>query len=191
MVLGHAVVVGVTGRVGSGKSWVASIVQSHFVCACIDLDLVGHEALVDPGIYPLIIAEFGHHILDGSGRISRSRLGEHVFSDSCRLDRLNAIVHPWIRQFVLAQLQTIQSHCMVVGALIDEIGLRSACNHTVVVDAADADIRSHIGEKFDRISIYQRSRQGYLQSADVVISNLFSSDVDESVLTVFRRLFSA
>ena len=64
-------------------------------CRLVDSDRITHE-LFEPGekVYEAVVAEFGERIQDGEGRIDRSVLGEIVFNDSDRRQRLNDLVHP-------------------------------------------------------------------------------------------------
>src|SRR5579872_1341266 len=87
---------GLTGGIASGKTTVAGVF-AQLGAKIIDADRLGHEAIRGPGeTYEQLIREFGAGILDATGAISRSKLGRIVFSDSEKLRRLNAIVHPRI-----------------------------------------------------------------------------------------------
>ena len=64
-----------------------------------DADRVAHE-LMGKGcpVYQTVVDCFGEGILSPDGEISRARLGEVVFDDSSRLQLLNRIVHPAVRE---------------------------------------------------------------------------------------------
>ncbi len=184
----RCVVVGISGRVGVGKSEAAAIVQRHFDCRVVDLDALGHQVLREPRILAAVAAEFGKDILDGSGEIDRSKLGAKVFSDPVSLQRLNGFVHPEIYRLTAAAIQSAEKPVIVVGALIDEIGVRALCDAVVVIDAENADIRAKVGGKFDRIAPLQRSRDEYVRTADFTVSNTFDACFELEMLRLFRRL---
>ena len=93
-------VIGLTGRIGSGKSTAAQFL-AELGAEVIDLDKAGHEALKKGGlVYKQVVKEFGESILDYDGEINRARLGRIVFKDREALKRLNAIVHPAIDKAV-------------------------------------------------------------------------------------------
>ena len=59
----------------------------------------GHKAY-EPGTpaHQAIVDQFGQDIVGQDGRIDRRKLGPIVFADKKRLEQLNAIVWPAIRQ---------------------------------------------------------------------------------------------
>jgi len=88
--------VGLTGGIGSGKSVVAEMFKKRGAYL-IDADELAHEA-VEPGrpILNRIVEAFGPEILNPDGTLDRARLGQWVFQDPERRERLNAIVHPYV-----------------------------------------------------------------------------------------------
>jgi dephospho-CoA kinase len=89
--------VGLTGGLGSGKSFVGKAL-ADLGCLLIQADELGH-AVIEPGAeaYDGVVAEFGREILNPDGTIDRRRLGAEVFGHPERLERLNALVHPPVR----------------------------------------------------------------------------------------------
>jgi len=172
----HAKVIGITGRVGSGKSLAATFLQQQFGGILLDLDTIGHNILNQTDIQEKLVLLFGSKILDKTHHISRKVLGKLVFGDADKLHALNKLIHPQIKKNVLTQLsQNLDaSYLFIVGALLDEIGLRKSCDRILVIDADDADIFKAIGPKFTLISPFQRSRSAYLFNADIVVRNDFN-----------------
>ena len=91
--------VGLTGGVGSGKSTVAVILR-ELGAAIIDADEASH-AVYEPGTpgFEAVVREFGKAFVRDGG-IDRKALGELVFKDPGALQRLNAIVHPLVREWM-------------------------------------------------------------------------------------------
>lgn len=170
-------VLGITGRVGSGKSYAADILAAHWQAPILDLDLIGHEILQRPAVQAELVRAFSADILDEAGAISRPLLGEKVFGSAEALATLNQIVHPPLTARVLAQLSSSTSSCVIlVGALIQDLGLMPHCHFVVTVDAEDASILSRSKAKFERISPLQRSRLDYQHDAHLVLSNPFTPE---------------
>jgi dephospho-CoA kinase len=69
----------------------------------VDADEAAH-AVYEPGTrgFAAVVKEFGEEFVSG-GRIDRKRLGELVFKDAEARRRLNAIVHPLIREWMAAR----------------------------------------------------------------------------------------
>ena len=90
--------IGLTGGIGSGKSE-ASRLFEHLGATVIDTDLIARE-LVEPGQPALseIVHAFGADVLDEEGVLDRARLREKAFSSSDQRKKLEAILHPRIRE---------------------------------------------------------------------------------------------
>ena len=95
-------VIGLTGGVGSGKSTVAGILRA-LGAEVIDADEASHGAY-EPGTpgFDAVVREFGADVVR-EGRIDRQRLGALVFADDDARRRLNAIVHPLVREWMAAR----------------------------------------------------------------------------------------
>jgi len=112
---------GLTGGAGSGKSTVAAMF-AELGARIIDADRLAHEIIRSPHpAYHEIVHKFGFEILDSQGEIDRKRLGAVVFADAEKLQMLNAIVHPQVRE---------QSARLAEGYLLADPGA------VVMVDAA-------------------------------------------------------
>lgn len=97
--------IGLTGGIAAGKSAVASrLVELGAVL--IDSDAIVRD-LQRPG-QPGLVAiarEFGPKMLAQTGELDRQALGELVFSDDGARERLNALIHPLVRQ---RSVETVQ-----------------------------------------------------------------------------------
>jgi dephospho-CoA kinase len=94
--------VGLTGGVGSGKSTVADMLL-ELGAEVVDADEASH-AVYEPGTpgFAAVVGEFGNEFVR-DGRIDRQRLGAMVFGDADARHRLNAIVHPLVREWMAAK----------------------------------------------------------------------------------------
>ncbi len=94
--------IGVTGGVGSGKSTVVALLAERGA-AIIDSDAIAHELTAPGGLAIGPIQEaFGAWVLDERGALDRGRMRILVFSDPQQRLRLEAILHPLIRERCLA-----------------------------------------------------------------------------------------
>jgi len=112
--------IGLTGNIACGKSTVLGLLRE---CGAqvLDADRVTHE-LQAPGqpVYQAIVSEFGAGILAApAGPIDRRALGAIVFADPAALRRLEQIVHPAVRERIMAWLESL-------GTGDWERGIRSA-----------------------------------------------------------------
>lgn len=89
--------VGLTGGIASGKSYVASLL-GELGASTVDADQVAREVVV-PGSTGLVqvVGAFGFEILLPSGELDRAKLGEIVFADPKKRIELERILHPLIK----------------------------------------------------------------------------------------------
>jgi dephospho-CoA kinase len=94
--------VGLTGGAGSGKSTVAGMLR-ELGAVVVDADEATH-AVYEPGTpgFDAVVREFGQEFVS-EGRIDRGKLGQLVFNDDDARKRLNAIVHPLVREWMARQ----------------------------------------------------------------------------------------
>jgi dephospho-CoA kinase len=89
-------VIGLTGSIGMGKSTTAALFRLCRV-PVFDADRMVHRAEGKGGSAVAAIArEFPAMVVDGA--VDRARLGQLVFQDKTALARLEAILHPILRQ---------------------------------------------------------------------------------------------
>lgn len=129
--------VGLTGSIASGKSTVARRLKDRGI-PVIDLDKVGHEVLRRRHeAFEPVVAEFGDSILGPDGEIDRKKLGQVVFQDSSARERLNAIMHPKIRDEEARRVQAMADDgvkaVVTEAALLIETGQKERFDFFVVV----------------------------------------------------------
>jgi dephospho-CoA kinase len=133
--------VGLTGGVGSGKSTVAAILR-ELGAEVVDADEASH-AVYEPGTpgFEAVVRDFGpDYVRDG--RIDRKALGELVFKDADARRRLNAIVHPLVREWMAERTaEAIERGATVVVQdvpLLFENGLEPLYSSVVLVYVPEA-----------------------------------------------------
>ena len=171
--------IGLTGGIGSGKSTVASLFAMRGV-PVIDTDEISRH-LSEPGqpAFDEIVRVLGEDILDQDRKIDRNRLRDRVFENGDERRRLEAILHPRIREVVQEKLTEFAApYCIVVVPLLIESGFTDLTDRVLVVDATEttqiqrAAQRSGLSEPETRkIMAAQASRMQRLQKANDVIDN--------------------
>ncbi len=131
-------IAGLTGGLASGKTFVAEAFRA-LGAHVVEADLLGHEVM-QPGepAYHAIVKEFGPEILTVNGGIDRPRLAGIVFHNSAALARLNAIVHPAVRElakreFERIRLQDPHAITIYVAAILIETGSARDFDKLIVV----------------------------------------------------------
>ncbi|GAB3334767.1 dephospho-CoA kinase [Marilutibacter aestuarii] len=131
-------IIGVTGGVASGKSTVTRLFETLGV-EVADADLAAREA-VAPGSDGLaeVVALFGSGVLDATGALDRGAMRARVFNDADARRRLEAIIHPRVRQRLGDQCRQASSpYVLAAIPLLAEGGGREAypwLDRVLVVD---------------------------------------------------------
>ena len=139
-----AYAIGLTGGVASGKSAVAALFGGLGI-AVIDADLAARDAVAagSEGL-AAVVAAFGSDLLTPGGELDRAAMRRHVFHDASARQRLEAIVHPRVRQALQAQAaKATGPYTLVAIPLLAEGGGRAAypwLDRILVVDAP-ADVQ--------------------------------------------------
>ncbi|MGB5081505.1 MAG: dephospho-CoA kinase [Burkholderiales bacterium] len=172
--------VGLTGGIGSGKSAVAGLFARRGVTV-VDSDEIAREltraegAAIDP-----IRKAFGPGVLGTDGALDRARMRALAFGPTAERRRLEAILHPLIREESARRLERAGgAYAVLVVPLLVEGGIdRSRYARVVVVDCTEAQQiervmrRSGLPEQEVRaIMAAQARREERLALADDVIDN--------------------
>ncbi|KAK7508453.1 hypothetical protein BaRGS_00000019 [Batillaria attramentaria] len=123
--------IGVTGGIASGKSNVCFELEK-LGAKIINCDRLGHKAY-EKGTqaYTAVLQEFGSHLVTEKGEIDRAQLGQIVFSDKSKLEKLNSIVWPEILRLVEEEIQQFATECVPVVVLEAAVLLEAGWDHSV------------------------------------------------------------
>lgn len=177
--------VGLTGGVGSGKSTVADCFAAEGV-PVIDTDVIARD-LTAPGGAALdsIAAAFGESVLRADRTLDRAALRRRVFADPGARRRLEAILHPPIRDAVERALAALVApYVLIVIPLLVETGVcRDLLNRVLVVDCPESlqveRVMARSGLSRDEVMAIiaaQAGRAERLAAADDVIVNAGSAE---------------
>jgi dephospho-CoA kinase len=196
--------VGLTGGIGSGKSEVSRRLAARGA-VIIDADVAAREVVLpgSPGLARIARA-FGDEVLKPDGSLDRDRLGAIVFADPAQREKLNGIVHPLVRQWMLAAERTAAQNTgdgpgpVVVHdvPLLAESRGRGGFDLVIVVDVPPerqverlVARRGMTPEQARARMAAQASREQRLALADIVIDNSGSlADLDRRVADVWADL---
>jgi dephospho-CoA kinase len=89
-------IIGLTGSVGMGKSTAAAMLRCMGV-PVYDADRAVHRMMSQGGIAVAAVAAAFPGV-ERNGAIDRATLGKRVFGDDAAMKRLEAIIHPLVRQ---------------------------------------------------------------------------------------------
>jgi dephospho-CoA kinase len=133
--------IGLTGGIGSGKSAVAEAFAALGVDVT-DTDQLAHALTQrgEPG-HAAVLEEFGPAFVDSDGALDRGRLRRLVFDDHAARARLEAILHPLIRDAARREVAHWRSPygVLVVPLLLERGGLAGVVARVLVVDCPEEE----------------------------------------------------
>lgn len=172
--------VGLTGGIGCGKSTVADLFAA-LGASIIDTDVIAHALTAPHGAaMPAIVAEFGPDFATPEGALDRARMRSLVFGDAGARARLEAILHPRIRDATAAAAAIATGpYVIYVVPLLIESGIwRARVARVLAIDCSeDTQVarvmaRSSLAaDQVRAIMAAQVTRAERLAAADDVIDN--------------------
>lgn len=177
-------VIGITGGVGAGKSQVTEYFGKHYGARTIIADIVAHK-MMEPGSrgYYQVIEYFGSNILNGDMTINRGKLSEVVFVSRKKLEKLNGIIHPLVKEYIGMEIAREKKEkkvnlVVIEAALLIEDHYEVLCDELWYVYADEAvrrerlkASRGYTDERIDEILKNQSSDQVFRKHCKVVIDN--------------------
>ncbi len=186
-------VIGITGGVGSGKSYVAMLVARNFPVVHINTDEIARRQMQSTGeSYKSVVECFGSKILGPDGEIDRSVLAGLVFGNDEKIKLLNSITHPNVttevkRLIEEAQKAGIYKAVLIETAILIEAGYDSFCDEIWYVHADMEDrkrrlkeSRGYSADRIESIVASQRAEEEYRKYATAELEN--SDNISEEEL---------
>lgn len=200
-------IIGVTGGVGSGKTELLHYIEKNYRCRILLADEASHEVVQKGGrIYEPLVALLGSSVLDSSGEINRKEMAARIFSQEELLGRVNALIHPAVREYILeavaeerekaaAGAEDAVDYFFLEAALLIECGYRSVVDEMwyIYCDLAVRrerlkKSRGYSDEKIDSILSSQLTEAEFRSGSDVVIDN--SGNLEDAYRQIREALAS-
>lgn len=190
-------IVALTGRSGSGKSYVATLFREAGF-PVLDSDVVAREVVDIPACREALKKAFGEDIYQ-EDVLNRKLLASRAFSSKENTAKLVATTHPFIVESLLAQAQKAciqgQSVVMVDGSTIIDGPFGAYCDKIIVVES-DEHIRvqrllHRDGITEDEIKkrlAAQPSDETYRTHADFTIYNNGTEDLPLQVREAINKM---
>ena len=174
------IAIGLTGGIGSGKSTVAARLAA-LGAAVVDTDEISHSITRAGGAaLEAVRTAFGERFIGADGALDREAMRELVFEDPAARSRLEAILHPAIREAAEKALAAARGDyvVVVVPLLFETRGFLDRVARTLAVDCPEelqverASKRSGLAPgRVRAIMAAQWPRWRRLQAADDVVWN--------------------
>lgn len=191
--------IGITGGIGAGKTEILSYIGRHYKCEIYLADQVAHE-VKKPGTecYRALVDLLGREILSSDGQIDKGRMAEKIFADSPLLEKVNGMIHPAVKMYLLEHLEKARAE-EETELFFVEAALLIECGYGQLVDEmwyiyADENVRrarlkqsrGYSEEKIESIMSKQLSEQKFRENCDFIIDN--SGTLADSYRQIDRKL---
>lgn len=183
-------IIGVTGEIASGKSYLSNMLsefgkKSNIPVSIIDIDKIGHqilESLAEPLYKELreeIAKQFGNDIKNEDGYINRKRLGQIIFNDPVKLKQFNEIIYKPLLLKLRRELYGKKGIILLDSALIAESKMTYLCNNNVILIDLEKNLQlNRLKERgYTEEQITQRINSQYTHEVKL---NYIQSTIDKS-----------
>jgi dephospho-CoA kinase len=194
--INRPVLVGLTGGIGSGKSTIAKIFNSLGI-KVYNSDVEAKKIVnTDTQTIELIKQTFGTDIYNTTG-LNSSKMAQLVFNNKAALEKLNAIVHPKVKEHFEYWITLNQTDKILIkeAAILIESGAYKGLDKIVIVTAPEelrlnrVVLRDNSNEDDVRKRISaQMSDEERLKYANYEISNNEKDLVIPQVLNIYNQL---
>ncbi|MCM1538865.1 MAG: dephospho-CoA kinase [bacterium] len=192
-------IIGITGGVGAGKSMLLSYIERHYPCRVVYADVTAKQLQEKGGAcYTQLVRLLGSEVLSEDGRIDKTKMAQKIFADDTLLAAVNAIVHPAVKQTILAEIQKERTagqvgYFFIEAALLIEEHYDEICDELWYIYADEdarvkrlADARGYAEEKTEAIMKNQLAEEAFRRHCRVVIDN--SRTPEEAYAQIDRQL---
>ena len=165
--------VGLTGGIGSGKTTIANLFALHFSIPIYIADTKAKELVANnKQLQQEIVALLGEEAFV-EGRYNTAFVAQEVFSNKEKLDKLNAIIHPYVQQDFLQWKQSQQAlYVIKEAAILFESGSYRDCDFIIMVTAPleERIKRVMLRDKIDRETVEKRIKNQWNDEKKIELS---------------------
>lgn len=191
--------IGITGGIGAGKSLVLSYIKEHYRAVVYEADQIAH-LIKEPGqkCYEPLVELLGRKVLQEDGYIDKAKMAKMIFGDDSLLQEVNAIIHPGVKEFVLAKIQEEEQRketdfFILEAALLIEEEYDKILDEIWYVRAEEEvrrkrlkATRGYTEEKIEQIMKSQLQDEMFTKHCSLVIDN--NGDLAQTYLQIDRKL---
>lgn len=191
-------IIGLTGGIGSGKTFISKIFNSNNIFVVFDSDLCAKQIMEhNIDVIDMVKDKIGKRSYE-DGFIQTKYISDIIFNDKNKLNELNKIVHPK----VLEELKKFKYNnpnklIIIESAILFETGIYLQNDYNILVKAPVKDRINRVmnRDKISKVDVLKRINSQWSDSkkmdlADFVIDNIDKLETEKIVKQLIIDLIS-
>ena len=191
-------IIGLTGGIGSGKTFISKIFNSNDVFVIFDSDLCAKQIMENNiDVIDMVKEKIGKKSYE-DGLIQTKYISDIIFSDKKKLNELNKIVHPKVlEELKKFKYNNLNKLIIIESAILFETGIYLQNEYNILVKAPLEDRISRVmyRDKISKVDVLKRINSQWSDSkkmdlADFVIDNIDKLETEKIVKQLIIDLIS-
>lgn len=176
-----SIVLGITGSIGSGKTFALNVFKDLGVYTFSADEIVREEYEGKKEFYKIICDLFGKEVLDENGNINRKFIINKIKLDKQNLKKMNELIHPRLKEKLIEKIKLVKQQYKIIAVeipILFELQLEENFDFTIVVSSEKEDMLQRIKNRknwdqdfFEILDKYQMPKEEKIKKADYVIYN--------------------
>ena len=190
--------IGITGGIGSGKTFISRMFNSSEAFVVFNSDLFAKQILVENSeVIDFVKNKIGEKSYK-DGIIQTKYISNVIFNDKRKLNELNKIVHPKVlHEFEKFKSSNLNKIIIIESAILFETGIYLQTNYNILVKAPIKERINRVvfRDKISKLDVLKRINSQWKDSkkiglADFVINNIDKLETEKIVKQLIVDLIS-
>ena len=135
----NPVKLGITGGIGSGKSYVSGVLSGHFHIPVYNTDLEARRLMVESDVIRRgLVALLGESVYFSDGSLNKAVVSSYLFASPRHAAHIDALVHPVVRDDFQCWVRRQSAPCVAMEcAILFESGFDRLVDRILLVRASE------------------------------------------------------
>ena len=184
--------IGLTGGIGTGKTFVANIFNSKFNIPIYNSDIRAKELMTENKFIKDDIINFIGKESYINGEINKLYISKKIFSNKFLLSKINSIVHPKVKEdFEIWKKKQKSNYVIIESAILFESEIDKICDFIITI-TSDLELRVKRIIKRDNITkedIFQKMKTQNTEEYKIKKSNfIIENNINSNLIIQIDKL---
>lgn len=164
--------IGITGKSGSGKTFVAEWLKNKLDATLLKFDQISHEVVASNSYKLFVRSNISNDVFDENQNIDRKKLGEIVFNDPQKLELINKFAEEKMIEIIDKKLQKCTKKYIILDyILLPLMKYFKICDLTILIE-------SNKNTRFERVKTREKISKDYFEKRDKTSPNFEDFNFD-------------